>query len=400
MKKLLLLTLSCVIALSSCKRKPAEDPLDGLFKLEYTTQTVEQQKQTVEKEGLDFIKKLNTLPDEKFIKAISYLVDLNPDVNSGPFSSILNVGSSAQRKDVKGIFVASTTVSKDKLSDSYGIYTWNFVTKDWDESPSTSKLEIRYPSSATQKTNNTIFTFSYVVSPIKTSEGGELPSSISSILTIDGKEELKLSSTYTYKSNGTPTAGDVNLLMGAFTFKANASNDGTDLTSQFSLLKGTELLIGLTTGVNGNTNFDAVSDGKDIVNNANATFEVMNIKLVGQVDVKSLQTANEAIGDMPDSLRIKKEAEAWGKYSRFVAINTINKTDNVIMARAEFVPKSDDYCSSTWNGTAFVEKCEKEYILEPRLIFKDNSKVSFDSFINDGFSQLRDELETFGERFK
>ena len=395
MKKLLLLTLGCTLAVVSCKKKPAEDPLDGLFKLEYTTQTVEQQKQTLEKEGVDFVKKLNTLPDEKFIDAISHLSELNLELGE-PFSNILSISKSAQRKDVKGIFIASTTISEDKLSDSYGIYTWNSVTKDWDESPSTSKLEIRYPSSATQKTNNAIFTFSYVVSPIKTSEGGELPSSISSILKVDGKEELKLSSTFTHKSNGTPTAADVNVLMGTFVFKANASNDGKNLTTQFSFLKGTELLIGLTTNVSGNTNFDSNNDG-DIVKNANATFEVMNIMLVGQVDVKSLQIANEASMDLPDAERIKKEEAAWNKHARFVAIN---KKDNVTMARAVFVSTLDDYCYSFWTGSAFVDKCEKEYILEPQLIFKDGSKVNFESFIDNGFSQLRDELEDFGKRFK
>lgn len=396
MKKLVLLTIGCAIAFTSCKKKAKEDPMDTLFKLDYSTQTIEQQKKTIEKEGVDFIQKLNTLPDEKSIGAISHLSELNPDINSGIFSNVLSVNSAAKRKDVKGVFIASTNTSGDKLSDSYGIYTWNFATKEWDMSPSTSKLEIKYPSSETQTTNNAVFSFYYLVSPIKSSDGGELPSTINSVLKIDGKEELKLTSTYTYKSNGTPTGADVNLMMGAFIFKANAGNNGTDLTSSFSFLKGTELLIGLNVNVNGNTNLDANSDG-DIVKNANATFEIMNIKLAGQVDVKSIRAANEANADMPDSLSIKKQAEAWGKYSKFVAIN---KTNNVIMARAEFVPKSNEYCSSSWNGSAFVEECDKEYILEPRLIFKDDSKVSFDSFIDNGFSQLRKELETFGEKFK
>ena len=123
----------------------------------------------------------------------------------------------------------------------------------------------------------------------------------------------------------------------------------------------------------------------------------MNIKLAGQIDVEALQNAENASINLSDSLQNVKSAEAWGKYAKFVAIN---KKDNVIMARAEVVPVFDRYCYTSWNGNTYIEQCNNDYYLEPRLIFKDNSKLSFESFIDNGFSELRDELEDFGKNFK
>jgi hypothetical protein len=396
MKKILFLTLGLAITLTACKKKKTDDPSEALFKLDYTTQTVEQQKKSIEKEGVDFLNSLNSLPDEKFVKAISHLKELNPSINSNSLNSVYSVSTAAKTKSIKGIFIASTTNSETgKLSDSYGIFTWNFAKKDWDEKPSTTKLEISYPSDVSKTTNNAVFTMSAVASAIKTSNGGELPASVSASLKVDNKEELKLTSEYAYKANATPTKADINIIMGSYSFITKIGNDGSKLTSSFSFLKGTETLIALNTAVNGNLNFD-VEDEETIVNNANATFEVMNIKLAGIVDITAIQKANSSINEATDSLENVRQGEIWNKHSKFVAIN---KKENLIMARVEFIPVGRNDCYTYWNGQTNVKECEREYYIDPRLIFKDNSKLSFDAFIDNGFSELRKELEEFTEKF-
>ena len=396
MKKTLLLTLGLAMILIACKKKKTDDPSEALFKLDYTTQTVEQQKQTIEKEGVDFLNSLNSLPNEKFVKVMSHLKDLNPSINSGALNSVYSVSAAAKTKSIKGIFIASTTNSETvKLSDSYGIFTWNFAKKDWDEKPSTTKLEIIFPSDEGKTSNNCLYTMTAVAATVKTSEGDELPASVSASLKVDNKEELKLTSDYAYKANGTPTKADINIIMGGYSFITKIENDGSKLTSSFSFLKSTETLIALNTAVNGNLNFD-VQDEETIVNNANATFEVMNIKLAGIVDIAAIQKANSSINEATDSLENVRQSEIWNKHSKFVAIN---KKENLVMARVEFVPVSRNDCYTYWNGQADVEECDKDYNIDPRLIFKDNSKLSFDAFIDNGFSELRKELEDFTKKF-
>src|SRR5690606_32090041 len=127
-------------------------------------------------------------------------------------------------------------------------------------------------------------------------ESVELPSSLTAVLKVGAKEELKLTSSYEYKSDGTPTKTEINIVLGAFGLKSKVSNDGTNSSTEFAFLKGTETLMSLNASANGNLTVDNANDNEDfdnIVKNANVTFEIMNIKLMGEADIKAIADAND-----------------------------------------------------------------------------------------------------------
>ena len=156
-------------------------------------------------------------------------------------------------------------------------------------------------------------------------------------------------------------------------------------------------MLSLTTNANGNLTVDNGKNSDDLVDvlkNANATFEILNIKLVGKIDVKAISDAEKESSSLSEALQNTKMAEAFNKHSSFVAIN---KTDGLVMAKVEFFAVSNQSCYEDWNG---VNNCYSDYYLDPLLIFKDNSKLSFDEFIENGFSQLIGDMEEFSDEFE
>ncbi|WP_207427792.1 hypothetical protein [Pedobacter sp. SYSU D00535] len=406
MKKILLIAVACSAVFASCKKdggKEEEDP----FKLEYSNLSTEQHKQKMEQAGIEFVQKINTLPDEKFVDVLDYFASLELDLEteSESVASIFAVGKAAKTKNFNALFNASTSATNDagKLSDLYKIYTWDRTEQEWVESSSTDKLEFRFPSDASKTSNNATLTFSYVKSNTTATyegESAELPASMTAVLKVDNKEELKYTSSFEYKNDGTPTKADINLVLGAFTLKTKVDNSSSAMSSEFSLAKGTEVLLSLTTSAAGNMTVDNANSADDLdefLKSANASFEIMNFKLLGQVDIKGIADAERAADNLSNDLQNVKEAEAWNKHAKFVAVN---KTDNTLIAKVEFEPGRDDYESCYWNGQSNHCYSYTDYYLEPKLVFKDGSKTSFEAFFENGFAQLIDDLEEFGEKFE
>ncbi|WP_256011021.1 hypothetical protein [Desertivirga xinjiangensis] len=397
-----------LLAFTACKKSsPSEDEQIPEGEIEFSDLEVNQHKQNLEKAGIDFVEKINSLPDEKFVDVLDYLSTLNVGLNDeGSVSSILAINEAAQTRNLKGVFNALATVAPEtsRLSELYGVYAYNKTTGDWDKTASNSKLEFIFPSSPNSSATSAKLTFTYATSGATTTVDGEtfeLPTSISATLVADNNEEVKLTSTYEYKADGTPSKADVTLRLGSFTFETHVSNTVSEANTSLSVKKGNETLISFSASANGNMSIGGAEDIDDIdsfVKNANATFEIMNIQLVGQVDIKKIREANDAINyNQDESVTIKLEAEAFNANSRFVAIN---KDDNKAIAKLVFEGYSDGpNCYEYFNGQTTERYCYTDTFLEPRLVFKDGTPLAFDSFFDNGFGSLIDELEELGDKF-
>ena len=399
--KLLLAFLAISILFNACKKKVEEPAEQDPFKLGYSNLAVEEHKKDLETTGMDFMKKVNTMPDEKFIKVMKHLNDLELELQSNNLKQMNSFAEGAFNKSLAKILETATSNDTEKLSDNYGIYTYSSSTKKWTRTSSTDKLEINFPAYENGTVNNAKITMTYVLSGINASiedELLELPKSATATLVVDRVEEMKFSSAYEYKPDGTPTKTDISLKMGSFTMAFNVANNAEVLTNSFLFSKGAESLFSFNSALNGTLNLNVANESEtpiDIVKNANANFEIMNIKFSGIFDVKGFSDDQKAYENLEsEQERNKKEVAGLNKFSQFVAIN---KTTNSIIAKTEFVSVSDEYCYTNWYTDQQI--CNTSYDWEPRLVFKDGSKLSFEAFKENGFAKLIKEIEDYGDKF-
>ncbi|MCX2452125.1 hypothetical protein OQX61_12705 [Pedobacter sp. PLR] len=413
MKKNILFAALLFGALLSCKKKSfTEEPIPPTLppiELGYSKLTTEQNKQALEQNGLDFIKKINTLPEEKFISLIERLGDLDLEALSNTIvgRELESIARSAKSKQVAGIFSAVTTndvKNTTDLSNFYGIYNWNSKNENWDKTASTSKFEVHYPSTVASKTNDALLTVSYTASKAKLTvdeEEYELPAATNITLTVGEKEELKLTGVYEYKTDATPTKVDVKLNLGTFQLVVLANNDSKILATSVALTKDKSPIFSATTNVNLNEKYPALEDLEqidEIVKSANMTFEVMNIKITGQANIKAIQDEYEANKGLSQKDRRTKEIATLNKNTSLFAVY---KDKNEVFAKNEFV--RIESTRTDWNYNPISNRYEPTtyayFELEPRLVFNDESKMTLKTFFGSGFTRFVDEFEIFTNKF-
>ncbi|MBB2151328.1 hypothetical protein [Pedobacter gandavensis] len=415
-KNILFAALLCGVLLSCKKKSFTEEPIPPTLpptELGYSKLTTEQNKQALEQNGLDFIKKINTLPDEKFITLIERLGDLDLEALSNTIigRELETIAFAGKNKQVEKLFSAVTTNNVAKthnLSEYYGIYNWDLQKKEWTKTPSTSKFEVHYPSTATSNTNDALLTVSYTASKATISADGEayeLPAATNVSLSVSGKEELKLTGLYEYKINGTadatPTKADIRLNLGSFQLVVTAENDTKVLTSRVTLAKDSKELLNLVSTANLNGSYPNLEDLEtpaEVIKDANMTFDVMNIRLTGQANIKIIQDDYDANDMLPEKESREKQVATMNKNSSLFAVY---KDKNEIFAKNEFVMVSDTYTYTDYNpATGKWEPVTRTYYdLEPRLVFNDESKMSLKTFFGKGFTKFIDEFEIFTKKF-
>ncbi|WP_316841228.1 hypothetical protein [Pedobacter gandavensis] len=413
MKKNILFSALLFGALLSCKKKTfTEEPIippTTPIELGYSKLTVEENKKALEKNGLDFIKKVDALPNENFIKLINRLVELDFDMMSNTDLGIelQSIAQAAQQKQIGGLLSAVTTNNLENtaaLSEFFGIYTWDSKTSKWLKTNSTDKLEIHFPSTTTASSNDAVLTANYTVSKVKAQLDGdyfELPATTNVLLKVGNKEELKLTGVYEYKEDAFPTKIDIKLNLGTFAFLVSGLSDSKTLNTKVWLAKDNIELLNLATTGNLNESRPPVKDIEhieEILKDANTTFDVMNIRITGQVNVKAIQEDYKANRNLPAEVRRTKEIATLNKNSSLLAVY---KDKNEVFAKNEFVMQEVIFPGFKYDPEtgAWVPHNYVDYQLEPRLVFNDQSKVSLKTFFGKGFTSIIDEFDLFSNRF-
>lgn len=402
-KQLIYFVLGAMIIATGCKKKSdpgQEDP----FKLEYSNNTVEENKAKLEDSGVEFVKDFSTLPDEPFIDVLEVFSSLNfgaIDIDAIGVNSLTKIKVAATRKDVKTfVSIASDTVkSTAKLSEVYGIYEWNASKEEFVKQNATDKVEFRFPSTEGGSSNNATLTFTYEAGLTTTIDGEkvELPKKSTTTLKVGSKTELSVNTTNEYKPDGTPTKSNVAITMGSFGMNSEVVNDGKKASVKFSLKKGSKALMSISADGDGKATVGAVVDEEgDLVNNANFTLQIMNYQFTGKADIKSIINENDAISDTSALGKANKEAAIFNKYAQLVVLNT---SDNTIIAKVEMKGDVSKYCYDyyEWNANysdyVVRTQCDTDSEIVPTLVFKDGTKQSFEDYGKNGFQAVVDEFE-------
>jgi hypothetical protein len=234
---------------------------------------------------------------------------------------------------------------------------------------------------------------------------------ISFDIKVDGTTGLTYQFTGTYNDQGVPSNITSTLTIGTFEFKSvfNYSTAASDV--DFSIKHAATTIIDVGGGVGGNfdkTNIEnayhyeydtaysyydsylqkevyiidtnKVVDPEKILYNANAHFQLMNIKIAGQVDFKDLYTKMKAL----DQQNSDVDDQRIALINKDMVLIVVYADQNTMIAQAQAYMKEtvDDYGYSSKS-------------LDFKMVFADKSQNSLDVYFKEGFNGMFDEMDSF-----
>lgn len=401
MKKSLLLLLTGVSFLfTACKSE-----LDLDTELKFSKLSVEEQKQKVEDNGIEFVTAMEGMQDTKAMIAVD------------EFLSVANgSGSYAPLKKLKYDLVsrnAQVFTNFDKQlraaaveSEMWGEWTWNFSTEELDlVKELNNKSIIHFPASSSSKTNNGLITIVYEESTTEVPETGEMyPSKITFVMEVDNKEVMSAEYNGTYYADGSPKAVTQKFDLEDYSWTAEISNNQKKASESYEFKKGSKTLLKSEAVVEGTLKADEIQSAgengtpENVVNSFAVYFQMMDIAVKGgTTDFKAMVKELKAVNtDLGQEKYMKATADIINKYMVAYAFFV---DDNRKFADIEFYVYEDSYSYQTYeynyetNQYELVTVSGKDYYLQPRMIMSDGSKVDIEEYVESGFEDLLDQIE-------
>jgi hypothetical protein len=301
----------------------------------------------------------------------------------------------------------------DMFDSIAGKYTYDFETGEFIESELADMVVIEFPGKETDITNTATitidnFSVSEITDPfIEWPEGidPELPASINIDLTYNDISIAGISFDADYQSDGLPTKVTVELYLDDFTFTTTATHTPYSNASWKNTLKfQEEILFETYIAANGNWTEDNIDNNvteetytddwgtwtetqvhiEEIIKNANAHIILMNLQIVGKVNIKVLGDAMWAL----DEEEFSTEAYAQTQ------VDAINENAELVVIYRDtnkMIAKAEAYVESYYDS--YYE--ETEYYPSMRFVYADGSKVDVETYVNSELDGFYESLNDF-----
>lgn len=415
MKRILIASLFFGLLITSCKKETKEEP----FYESYSELSVEENKASLEETGLDMMQHMDELKSSQAIDVAANFANYPAVIEIGgePTFATLSMELLASMKtgldpeataqSLKAAYEDPATLS-EAWDSLVGTYDYNFLYDDWDFTPGGDAIIFNFPGLETDQTNTAefkVYNFDYVTisNPIIDTLPNELPTSLDATLKYNGT----LLSSYTfdaaYQSDGLPTSVETALTVGNFEFSVSiAHSQNTSLEETTSLKYNNEILVEFHAGVSGNWSDENIENNtitieddyyyysevyiENIIQNANAHIQLMNIKVVGIVNYQKLgaemrkldeQYADDYYADQTKEYN-EKAAALLNANAKLAVIYA--DTEKKIAGAEAYVTEDMEYGG---------------YTIDLRFVFADGSKSSAEQYFGEGFETLIDDLNDF-----
>lgn len=442
MKKLFIsifLLFTAGFLLTSCKKNDDAE--------KFSTLSVEQNKAIVEDSGIDFVNAMGRMESLETIEVLVNLGNLNSKSGKScmvlsegsKLASVFHALANATngKRDLDGVYDAMISPrelkSEDPESiqewwnDNVGTYTWNKTTSDWDIVYGGNKLIFLFPATENSLTNNaTITIYNYagvqIANPIDDDYSGDLPAALNADLKVGSKTLVSFVYGASYNNDGVPKSVAVDLTIETFKFEVDITNDTKVVSVNYKFLENGNTILDMGATGHGlftEDNYDAntvhhtetysyvcnyvwnsytqtwdyvycedtdewdETEFEEILNSAEAHFQLFSIALKGEIDVKGLTDQIRVIEDqydkekITDAVRDQRTAE---QINKFLNLRLVNIAKNEIIAKAEaYVVHESDYYDD-WTYVDF------------RLTFGDGSPVDMETYFDTGFDTFVDEI--------
>lgn len=386
-----------LLTMNACK----SDELDLDKELKFSKLSVEEQKASIEQNGLDFVTAMEGMQNTKAMTAIINLADLSgTQVYNAPMKRLAADVKSGRKNAVSNFDRQMRVTFVD--SEIWGEYNYNPTTNEMDLVQSLSnKFIARFPATSTSTTNNAVVTINYTESAVEIPETGEMyPSKITFVMTVDGKEVMSADFSGTYYSDGSPKNVSQTFEMDTYKWTAEIKNDQKTFSESYEFKKGSTTILKSLAEVKGTLTESALTTAMENEAPENAIsefavfFQVMDVAVKGgTTDLKGMMSEGKALD--PDALTDKqyaeKSAEILNKYMVCTAyfVDANRKFADVEFYVTEYV---DQYGQWDYNQQKYIAKTY--YDLAPRFVLSDGSKVSAEEYVQSGFDQIVEKLSS------
>lgn len=439
--KFLIIALSAVLILSSCKKDKGEDPIvEEPIVEEPVVLTPEQHKANLEATGIEFVNEVEGLASLSAAAAADDLYGLTN--TSGGLKSTVNklgiikvlagLNDGTKGSHVKGFLKAEAKLKgdvADAMDSIEGIYTWNPSISEFDYVAANNQVIINFPSE-TSVTNNCQLT--YAVTLVNTSDQitglTEMPSQVSSSMTVNSVEVASYSLTASYDAQGVPSNVTSILEADSYTWQITLTKSPTKISSDFLFAHGTTTLINYGTEVGGNLNFNEIDTYVTSLDSISA-FEqgkitqagtyIQDVKMYFQVlDIKLVESANTTnfAADLEDIIIAEDNGSITEDQATNQLVAAINDNVNIYLMYVEDSTKIADaqllvqtvqdepYISYEWNPVTqqYEEVTITNSHKEPsfRFIFEDGSSIDAETYFETGFEDAQAEMEAMVAEFE
>ncbi len=455
MKKLLYsAVIATLVIFSSCDKNDSGD--DNTF----SVLTDEQNKENIEESGQELLTEMQILENEPAIETnaalVSFLDRSDPFEEEGQmiilqktiaFSSVY-ASSEIEKQGTDGLMksmLINPTEEPETIQEVYddivGVYSWNSTLIDWDYVKTGDKIVFEFPATENGTTNNASYTVSYSgytgTNPIEDYDG-DLPQNVIAELAVDNTTISKLTVDATYDSNGYPNSISTDFSIGQFVISASISNNNTSASTKFSFTHADKILLKLELSAKGNwtetnienntkyykelynngnweyieitkeeydSNFEDYTyeevDVHKVVEQGNASFQLLNLKIVGDINTRDFGEKVIEIEDLykdQEELEVNAIAEAMNEYIN-LSLRYADNNHIIAMVEAYPVSKEDTYTNWVYNEVTQTydtyEVTETYYDIELRFVFADGSPVDFETYFGDDLEDLFTDLEEY-----
>jgi hypothetical protein len=440
-KKLFLFAIiGIAITLDSCKKDSNDDPGDPIYDAKYNEASVDQNKASIENSGVEFTQDIDEMKDLDAMKIAINLAKIMSESSMMSTSAALNTGmtpvtilSSIGKKTATNSTISSQLKSvgedPENLADAWdmivGTYEYNIETDDFEQTAEGGdEVIIKFPGFETDITNTAqirIYNLDYkeITEPFYGEEetnlvGQKLPTSLTTELNYEGNTLVTWNFTASFKDNGMPTSFSSVLTIDPFSLSVTLTHEPySNATYKYSFKKSSKILLEIFAEMNGNwseenidNNVETVTETgesygdehtevyfENIVKNANAYFQVLNIKIAGKVDFNKLIPIIRDLDEKDDN------GEVTDKEYADAMVEAINNNAQLVVLDAdkgEMIAKVEIY-------TYYDEEYDS-WESSAKFIFGDGSSIDADTYIANGdynkdFGGLIDEINQLIDDF-
>lgn len=373
--------------------------------LKFSTQSVEQQKQTVEQNGIDFVNKMEGMKDTKAMVALNAF---STNLNGSPaFVKPMNqLRDNIMKNNVNSLetFNGQMKVMAAE-NDVWGTYTWNPSKEDFDFVASTTKgITALFPATEGSTSNTGELKINYSESNVAAPDTDPvqyMPSSISLVLKVSGTVAMKADFSGSYNLDATPKKVTQTLEIEKYNWKLEFTNDDKDASFKYAFNYNTDVLVKFEAAAGGTLTATAIQNSinsenggpQDIFTSGAIYFQVMNIAFLGGFkDFKAFYNEMNSYKNTNDRAYADKQVSSINKYLKLYGYY-VDK--NQKFADVEFYVVESTSTDIDYYVYPYQTITTTSYDYQPRFVMSDGSKVDIQTYMESGFEDLITKLENF-----